>query len=556
MGEGDAEDESIVLNEAQLGAIAVQLALDFPTWIERRIERVSYLDRSTVSVSEGVMFRLPEPEFFAAASRPEWGTRIFAPLDLLSKDSLAGLDGYRPDGSPVPILPYARSARLANAGVGGFLVGKALMALGKPLDHASQRTVQAIVTATARRAKPLARVALQDPNLQLRRIFENEDPIEGLLRELASSVMMLVPVDYEPGEEHVYRYSYGQTMEQPRALIRLAERAVHKDLEVKHEPLAIGWSRSYHFEVDVPAEVYVARAQLFGIYDLQTEQTPAPIAEADGGPVVDLHATRPTQLALDDGSAIKPVTRPPVLPPLPTRRATDSYLDSAEKSRPTPTQRSDTGIAKIRFRLEPNGTFLATMLVACLTAVLLLLARGRLRQLDGQTDAALLLALPILTLGYMTRPGEHRFATRLLVGIRGASLIVGVCALALAWVLASGAVTHQGPGALRYECGAGVTDLPPHKAAGQSWARTRDPDSVHMDCHATRTGKGSTKVRPWAQATADAAAYVAVALAIWLLSGWLISLLWARGPLKPEPQREPDDERRRHPVTGSAGGGV
>ena len=124
-----------MLTDVQLGGIAAQLALAFPSWIERRVEHVSYLDRKTVRVSEGVMFRWPEESFFGVGSRPEPGERLYVPLDLLTKRSLAGLDGMRPDGSPVPLLPYDRCAGLVTAGVSGIIWGRAEQAGLTGLDE-------------------------------------------------------------------------------------------------------------------------------------------------------------------------------------------------------------------------------------------------------------------------------------------------------------------------------------------------------------------------------------------------------------------------------------
>src|SRR5262245_36036300 len=103
--------------DERLGGIAVHLALEFPRWIERRVEHVSYLDEDTSKWLEGVMLRWPEKSTFPSDVRPENGELIYVPLDLLTKDTLVGLQGWQPDGHPFPILPAARSCALASAGI-------------------------------------------------------------------------------------------------------------------------------------------------------------------------------------------------------------------------------------------------------------------------------------------------------------------------------------------------------------------------------------------------------------------------------------------------------
>ena len=361
----------------------------------------------------------------------------------------------------------------------------------------------------------------------------------GLLEELALNVMFLAPATYRPESEVVYRYSYCLSLKRSDGLRdRIAAVLGLKDITMFHRRLSLGWSHSYHFEVNAVAEVRIPCARLWARYGPRPEpdRERALIAEAGGSPVIDLPARRPTAQAFASGEAADPKTRPPVLPPLSEHATPSDLLDAANEARSTPTDRADQGEAEIRMRLDPAGTFFVAMVVSCLTAVLLCGARPRLARLDGQTAAALLLALPILTLGYLTRPGEHSLATRLLSGIRVIALLVGICSLIVAAILAGGFVEHKsakGPG---YSCESRIDDLPVHRGPHATWRQTADPDVTKLRCRTALVAASKTRLAPAAQHVANAACSIAVVLAVLLLIGWFSTWRRASGML---PKRGP-----------------
>jgi hypothetical protein len=211
--------------------------------------------------------------------------------------------------------------------------------------------------------------------------------------------------------------------------------------------------------------------------------------------------------------------------------STSDYLDAASGATSTATERADQGYGKVWFRLDPDGTFFAATAVSCLIALLLVGATVRLRELDRQTGAALLLTLPVLALGYLARSGEHSFTTRLLVGIRVAALVIGACSLVVAWILAGGVVENRPAIAAGYACEAHVTDLNPHRAPHRSWKTVADPDITQLHCGSGTPTPGSAIVISWARTTAIVATAVAGALALWLLAGLLYTRFRASGML-------------------------
>jgi hypothetical protein len=525
-----------VLTDDKLGGIAAQLALRFPYWIKRRIERVTYVDRSMTRWSEGVMVRWPELKFFAGELGG--GEPIYVPLDLLGKESLAGLDGSYPDGSPFPILPYGRSTELAAFGITTLIWALCEEQQKEPLSVESVAQIDAIVTAPAVLAEQLLDEVLQPNSTQLATVLSKPTQFRGLLKELAKNVMFLAPATYRPETEVVYRYTYCKPLERTdRWYTRVAAALGLVDTTMKHGDLSLGWSHSYHFEVDAPAEVRITRARLWqSARDDDGEQRErALLAEAGGRPLIALHARRPTEEAIADGQAANPDTRPPVLPAPSEKANATELLDAARRARPVADDRADTGYARVRLRLDPAGTFFVTMVVSCVTALLLIGARPRLVRLDGQTAAALLLALPILTLGYLTRPGEHSLATRLLSVIRLAALAVGICSLLVAAILAGGFVKYTGGKPARYSCTSRIDDLPVKRAPHASWRMTADPDATKMSCTSVPAVASKSRLQPTMQNVANAATWLAVALAAMLLIGWLWTRSRSSGML-PEPK--------------------
>jgi hypothetical protein len=530
----------VATSDVRLGSIAVQLALKFPEWIERRVEHVSYLDRDTTRKAKGVMFRWPHPDFFLAGAEPQQDELVYVPLDLLSKASLTGLQGMRPDGSPFPILPFKRSSALASAGITTVVWGRSVATRNHGLeDDNSLRTLDAIVKSPREIARPLLQV-LDDPDSELGKVLATHSEIRGLVEELAKYVTLLAPAKYRPDEEAVYRYTYceaiprGERGPGERGPRELPEKVLallgYQDVSVLHPNLSFGLSESYHFEVEAPGEARLSTVRLYGKYELPDGSKPpiALVAESGGSPIVDLHARRPTELAFESGEASRPRTQPPILPQLTADATVAEALKAADDAKSSDTRRSDTGYAVVQLQADPLGTFVAATVVSVLTAILLAVAVTRLPELDGDSSAALLLALPVLALGFLTRPGEHAFATRLLSGIRTMSLLVGICSLMLAAIVAGGFVDHGTAGPPSYSCKAYVD--PPASVGSKPHPPIKATlGNTVLRCRAVVPETPATRVAPGAQYTADAAAALAGLLALILLGGWIATCVRARG---------------------------
>jgi hypothetical protein len=504
------------LSEVQLGVIAVTLALRFPEWLQRRVERLTYLDDVTVRNSGGVMLRWPEPEFFPEGARPQAGQMVYVPLTLLTKDPLIRLDGICPDGSPFPILPFGRTAALASMGITTLVWDLSQKTRKRGLDDGTVEIMDAVAAAPAALARPALKI-LKDPQSELSQVLAEHNELRGLFEELAESLLMLAPAIYEPGREAVYRYTYCKRLpwEDPgdHRLAAMLAMLGYADVRGGYRGLSLGWSASYHFEVEAPAEVRLSRVRLYGTYDRPPGQPPVTaLLDEDGEtPVVDLHGRRPTEQAFTSPDLMHP--RPPrSAPPAGDLTASDA-LQAIRRGLPTPVSRSDRGYATIRFRPDPFGTFLVATVTSCLTALLLVAARTRLPELDGQISAALLLALPILALGYLTRAGEHSFATRLLRGVRVTALVVGMCSLLVACVLGGGFIRHPPARAPNYTCS-------DHRV---QWR----PGEYRLvwRCIAKTPAVEKSTVPSGVEIVVDIATLLATILALVLLGGW-VSTRW------------------------------
>jgi hypothetical protein len=512
------------LTDDELAVIAVRLALRYPRWVERRVEHVAYLDDTTVRQRESVTLRWPEPRFFADNARPEPGQTIYVPLDLISKGPLIEVDVARPDGSTFAILSTRRNSELAAAGMTTIVWAVSEDTRdGEGLTDPTLDLIEHAVGAPAAQARKLLE-ALDDPTTEIASVLGQPDEYRGLLRELGHNFMLLAPARYEPGVETVLKYSYSQPLPWARSLRNVAATFGLADFRSELGQLSLGLGDSYHIEIAAPDEVRLARARLFGSYvdSCSAGRVNIAIAEDGDNPVVDLHARRPSAATLklaeeyrDKAWHRRMFRRRPKNAPLPT-----DPLQAAIAVAPSTVARSDRGFAHVDFRLRVSGPFLAAVVTSLLTCALLLGARSRLVEIDGQIGAAVLLALPVVAAGYLTRPGEHAFATRLLGGVRFAALVVGVCSLLVAAILGGGFVDRPQLQPPLYRCA--VT------SSGKGVTR-------HVDCTPSGMMAPHATVPRDVRRAVDWATYVACGFTGLLLIGLLRSWTWPTVRLQREP---------------------
>lgn len=499
------------------GLIAVRLALKFPDWVTRRVEQAVYLDDTTVRWRVSVTFRFPEPDFFEGTVKISAGQKIYVPLVLLRKTPLTDFDARGEDGRALPVLASKRNSQVSEDGMIKIVWSLAESVGRQGLSDSTVQLIRTVVSSSPDRAEPMLRDALSAG--ELAEVLAEENEYRALMHDLATSFMLLTPCWYEPGRERVIKYAYAAPLPWRRNPRNFAAIFGWADFLSKLDGLGLGSAGSYHIEVEAPSDVLLASARVIGLYMDRERDVRVPLRlDRDGdNPRVNLHAVRPSERRWKFARATAKYRKihfwkrwcveKPKLGPEPQDR-----VKAAQEARPTRVERDDQGYAQVWFRNEIAGVFAAAVAISVLTCLLLWGVRSRLVDVDGQTGAAILLALPVLAAGYLIRPGEHAFATRLLAGVRALTLIVSVCALLVAGLLAAGLTRRVAPKFPSYRCTSTARPRD-HKTSG--------PLFGSATCTSARLSAAAPSLKPHIQTLANWSAYVATFAVGILLIGLL-----------------------------------
>ncbi len=507
-----APDAPSELDEQQLGIIAVTLALRFPEWILRRVEQAAYIDDATLRWKVSVTMRWPDPETFPEEARPEEGQRVFVPLAVHAKAPMTQLDVRDQSEDSLMVLPTELNSRLASTGMLATIWSLALEErLGAPPSDRIVDVIDAITSAEPARAREILRTEL---DRELGAILRTPDEYKALLLELVENFLLLVPVEYGANDVRVLKYAYSSPLPWAPSLRNLASRVGWADHEVSLLRLPLGRSRSYHLDVGAPDEVLLAAARLTGQYVVdesghdpglgggEFDEVAIELDSDGGSPHVDLHASRPAR-------ALLATTRSGEAPYEP-----NDPVKAAAAARPTAVQRSDMGFATVRFRADPSGVFGALAFTSVVNVALLFWAKAHLSQLDGQIAAAVLLTVPVVVVGYLVRPGEHQFLTRLLFGVRMLSLGLALCGFFVATLVAQGLVLERPALRISYECEA--------TSRLRGTPEGRFTELEQLSCLPSTLGdQAAPALRQGVKRKVAIAAWIATALAAIIVIGWL-----------------------------------
>lgn len=423
---------------------AVTLAMTYPLWVRRRKWTISYLDDTTIRQRQSVDFRWPQEGQFGP-SEPVAGQELLVPLTIASKVALNDLDVFDEDGRSLSHRNRFENGRVAALGVTFLLTFRAIGS-GIPIadypDLAAK--VEAIVTGAVADAVPLLTSELDGAG-DLARILSADDEFRGILADLARGFMVLVPLKYEPGASRIIKLqhqtpNYWHGREGDHTLIRYGRSALASvgwiDKRQAFNALSIGRAGGTHFQIEAPEEVELSEAALTTRQYIRSHGGPAEVARRRvvfDQPTASLNVSMP--------QPVVPGSLPllPIVGPAPT----PAHVAASDRRRLVLRGLADDADVDVRLRPPARGAFAAITLVTAMSAVLLHLARSRLAELDGQTSAALLLALPVFLTAYLARPGEHAFVSRLLGGARLLGFVGALCALAVTALIASGDVRQQ-----------------------------------------------------------------------------------------------------------------
>lgn len=418
-----SEDETPVLSRDELGTIAVGLALTFPLWVRRRKTTYRYIDDTTVEQRVSIDFRLPRESALPLGGRVRPGTTIYVPIDIAVKRPLVRFSVTDEQANALSLLNTTENGGLVTAGLSALISGLAGAGnRGTAAPEELGREIGRIVTARESAGQDIVEAALNSDQ-PLGRVLRPSDQYRSLVRSLGSGFLMLVPITYEPGRDRVLKFENRTVQAWPagrtwtRRVASVLAAVGLTDRTHAFDDLRIGWAQGTHFEFEAPPEVHLAEARLdthqFDPVRGRRHEFPRRRV-AWHTPQVDLH-TSP-----------RVVYDPHESDDIATQDMLRCYRDRAS----------------VRLRLGPpfGGAVLAMFVTSLIVAALLWVVEDRLVELDGQTSAAVLLLLPALLAAYLVRPGEHAFATRLLRGVRLASLVVGLCAIVGATVIGAGVI--------------------------------------------------------------------------------------------------------------------
>jgi hypothetical protein len=383
-----------------VGAVLYELLLDQSTWVHRRVETIEVLDE--VSVGRRVSIDLTLGSDLEAFSPPGSETIGMLPLTMLKKRTLRNFDLRDGHGLPMPMLTKGDNARYAAASL--IVNAEGILDTALPADLA--RCLREVVG----ERPPAENSAFQvlrnradspsDPRRAELRTLLDEESFFDHASALAENFVLLAAHELELDRRQLFKLSY----EEPAGEVDGLDRT-KRTLE------RLGWSRkgivitvptvslsaSFHLEVQAPPDLEIDAARLH--FE----------AEKDG--------VEPPDDILDDD-----------------RERAHLYAPGLA-----------TGIsakAVIYLRHRRDGYLAAAFLTGLLITALLAAGLARITQIsspeESQTAATLLLVVPTILAAYIVRPGEHRLATRVLLGLRLFVMIEAACAIVATGLLAGG----------------------------------------------------------------------------------------------------------------------
>jgi hypothetical protein len=380
------------------------------TWVTRRNETFTFLDADTVRRRMSVDFTLPD----SSTLKP--GDMALVPLMLLVKRDLRNLDVLDSAGNALPVLNMSQHERASVLGLKEVL--ERLVA-GHP-DGAGAKEVDEDALTEIVRARPPHKPRPPDEDIATelvgqdgpldRQLSHADDSIrpqiERFITGLEHYFMLLVPLEYWPGQRQVCKLSYDAAI-QPQHASRGARLYTRVNRAVSSfglagrveffDNLAVGLGESYHAEAVPPRDTYIAEAAL---------AVRRPGSPTDDKPITDSHSFRP-------------------------------HL------RATPDQRGDEGKVSLIIHAHRGELLLPLAFSSLLISVVLGFFPAHVYEVEGQTLAALLL-VPFALSAFYIRSQENSYVTAMLRGVRALALLpllAGVWAIGL---VALGTVPPEG----------------------------------------------------------------------------------------------------------------
>jgi hypothetical protein len=270
----DAEGAFVEVGNAEaLAKLVERLFWEKEAWIFRRVEKITFEDRTTVRRHISLDFEVPDVHLASGDSHE----KSYVPVSVLrSWPPVHNFDLRDGSGAILPLL----SRKTTNALDLTVLRRVAQWAMGDSAMEVSDQ-LQRIVYGAGRRPRDAYRVlrsALEDEVLELPP--DNAERYERFLdlaAVMCDSTMLWIEVDrQDPGARRVIKLAYDEPVRSRlfrilSVLNSLSWRSVIVAFDVPH----IGDANSYHLEIDAPAPLEMVMARL----DLSSDE-PFPTAIA------------------------------------------------------------------------------------------------------------------------------------------------------------------------------------------------------------------------------------------------------------------------------------
>jgi hypothetical protein len=395
-----------------LGAIAVELAFDWCSWIDRRERFIEFVEDTTLRRTTRVHFTFPQ----TLARHATRGSLIFVPLDILPKGHILLHSEVRDeDDRLLSPLNKERNGLLSGHGLVGFFSRR--MGTSFPAG-AAELMMQVARQEDVSEAEKAVQGLSGLPNMAL--YLASTDPwraVEArlLTDDLKAGFLLAVMVEYQPGKMRVLEYAYDvrQPWHDPNARrrdkARLAVGALPRRITLRK--IEIGRAVSNRIEVIAPGETDIAAGHIEREHFVP-KKAPVEISKpADG----QSRSRAQFYVPLFAGA---------------TRSKAERVFG-----------RGDTATVTVSVMPRAGGVLAAVLLSSAATTVALIVFALSLTHLDGQTSGAILLLVPAVVAAYIVREREHPYTTRSLLGIRGLAAISAACGFLVALMIASEAFT-------------------------------------------------------------------------------------------------------------------
>lgn len=356
------------------------------TWVHRRVEQIAFVDDRTVSRRVSVDYQLPRRYVGADLQQQRW----YVPLALLRKGTLlVDFDLRDEEGRALPLVTSRKAHEIGSA----VLINAASTVLkktGRSLGVELAQDLQRVPPCELEKAKEAVRRALEPRSANDdRRILRNDPLIEPLIRDLAENFLVLVPA--EVTTRSVVKFSFLQFIRDRHQspLIALGWQTLVFRLNMAGAAMA----RSYHCEISAPERLELTQGRLSALTGKEVR-----------------YARR---------------TR--------SRRRVHFQIDGVSSMSQCVLQ---VGLRASRRGLPWMSALLAVGISTLLTIGLVFL--GAVLGSNDEAAPALLVAIPALLAAYLSAPGEHMLASRLLTGIRWLTGLAGLLVFVAAASLVAG----------------------------------------------------------------------------------------------------------------------